>query len=265
MPIGNYTVAFLDILGFKEAIDHVPLKDLANRYEYVVVQIGDFLNRPFPNEPQDISFFPNHQPGQEWCKRHIFSDSIILFSLDGTSDSCLKLLLYAWKFTQILLGARVPIRGGITYGEMYVSEEQQVFLGKALTKAYLLEKDQYWIGTAIDDSVFTAFPALDKEMKNSLLQDIFLEYDVPMKDDATRKMRTLNWCYNLRVKEGIRSLFPLSKDQEIRAKQENTLKYAEMVFSGNRANSQNQDNLPFMLRIFDVAPGKPLTEHSDDL
>jgi hypothetical protein len=265
MPIGNYTVALLDILGFKESIYHVPLKDLANRYEYLVGQIGAWLNQPLPNEPQDISFFPKHQPGQEWCKRHIFSDSIILFSLDETSDSCLKLLLYAWRFTQILLGAGVPTRGAITYGEMYINEAQQVFLGKALTAAYLLEKNQKWIGGAIDDSVFKAFPALDREVKNSLLENIFFEYDIPMKDDTTRKMRTLNWRWNLIVKDGTRSLFPPSKDQEIIAKQENTLKYAKKVVSTNKVYVLNQEVLPYMLRLYYVGAGLPPYEHGDDL
>ncbi|MCJ7546552.1 MAG: hypothetical protein MUP30_06970 [Deltaproteobacteria bacterium] len=265
MPIGNYTVAFLDILGFKESIYHVPLQDLANRYEYIVGKIGNWLNRPLPGEPQDISFFPKHGPGQEWCKRHIFSDSIILFSLDETSDSCLKLLLYAWKFTQILLGAGVPTRGAITYGEMYINEAQQVFLGKALTEAYLLEQDQQWIGGGIDDSVFKAFPALDKEVKNSVLQDIFFEYDIPMKDGKTRKMRTLNWRWNLIVKDGTRSLFPRVKDPNTTAKQENTLNYAKAIVSTGRVYVLNQEVLPYMLRLYYVGAGLPPYGHGDDL
>ncbi|OGP55965.1 MAG: hypothetical protein A2Y65_05660 [Deltaproteobacteria bacterium RBG_13_52_11] len=265
MPIGNYTVAFLDILGFKEAIYHIPLGALSNRYEYIVVEIGELLNRPFRNVPKEISFFPKPQPRQEWCKRHIFSDSIILFSLDDTSDNCLKLLLYAWKFTQLLLGAGVPTRGGITFGEMYINKKKQVFLGKALTEAYVLEQNQQWIGTAIDDSVFRAFPVLDEAFKGPLLQDIFFEYDVPMKNCKTQRVRTLNWRWNLVIEAGTRSLFPLSKDRKIKKKQKNTLKYAKTFIDTGRTYPQDENRLPPLLRRLEVGSGKPPLKHGDDL
>jgi len=267
MPMGNYTVAFLDILGFKRSIDNVPLEDLAHRYEYLVGQIGNWLNEASVKgvDINWIPLFPDPLRINKLCTRYFFSDSIILFSEDNTSKSCLNLLTYAWKFHQVLLGAGVPIRGGITHGEMYINKEQQIFLGKALTDAYLLEKNQQWIGVAIDKSVFTAFPDLDNLLKaNDLLNSVFFEYDVPLKDGITQKMRTLNWRYNLKVEHGTRSLFPPTHDERVLEKQNNALKYDSAVVSAKKHCSQDRDQLPSMFRIYEVRNSKPL-ENGDDL
>jgi hypothetical protein len=37
---------------------------------------------------------------------------------------------------------QMPFRGGIAYDEMFVDEEKEIFLGRALTKAYELEGAQ---------------------------------------------------------------------------------------------------------------------------
>jgi len=40
------------------------------------------------------------------------------------------------------LSMQMPFRGGIAYDEMFVDEEKEIFLGRALTKAYELEGAQ---------------------------------------------------------------------------------------------------------------------------
>jgi hypothetical protein len=77
----------------------------------------------------------------------------------------------------------MPLRGAITYGEIYVNTEKNIFLGQALTRAYELEESQQWIGVMIDsnlkDKYSDLFNLINEE--ENLLKIIFLEYDVPFK------------------------------------------------------------------------------------
>ena len=40
------------------------------------------------------------------------------------------------------------IRGGISFGEAYINEEESVFVGKPIVEVYQLEKSQQWAGVA---------------------------------------------------------------------------------------------------------------------
>ncbi|MGQ0518579.1 hypothetical protein ACT453_55425, partial [Bacillus sp. D-CC] len=80
--------------------------------------------------------------------KNVFSDSIILVSEDDNRESVLKLLVYTWRLTQMFMGMGMPVRGGISFGEFYINENSNVFLGEALTNAYLLESKQQWAGVS---------------------------------------------------------------------------------------------------------------------
>jgi hypothetical protein len=264
---GNYTVALFDILGFKEMILNMPLEELARRYEYVIGKCADYFNYHLSDEFRKLSIFPNHPVGKPFCNKYIFSDSIILFSEDGSSESCLKLLIYAWRLSQQLLVSGFPSRGAVTHGEVYVNDAQKIFLGKALTDAYELERSQKWIGASIDFSVFKAFPDLSTLIKSEdyIFRDLFMEYDVPMKDEKILKMRTLNWRWNLIVQKGTRSLFPYSSDQRVIIKQKNSLEYTRQFVSTGRVYMKNQDKIPVELRSMWVGDKEPPFEHGDEL
>lgn len=254
---GNFTVGYLDLLGFKQKIDSQPISQLATQYETLVQKLGRLLNEVEYNGQR----FP-------LCKRFIFSDSIILIpekeqTVENWRD-CFCLLAYAWKFTQIALSIDFPIRGAIAYGEMYINEKDQIFLGKALTKAYELEQQQDWIGVTIDPSVFVAYPELDKA--HPLLNDILFEYLVPMKNDRSETHRTLNWRWNMVSQHGTRALFKESMDSSVQEKQNNTLAYAKKVIeSGRIYPSVDQSSIPELFRTFWVGNNEPPFEHGDDL
>lgn len=263
---GNYTIAFLDILGFKEMVQNISLTELSVKYESVVGRVSQSLNYP-DNRISDRSrsLFSNASPEEAFCDRYIFSDSIILFSQGHGMESCLKLLTYAWRLNQLMLVSGFPLRGAITYGEVYVNDELKIFLGNGLTSAYELEQRQQWIGVSIDESVFTAFPDLDKLLGNEELpfNGIFLPYNVPMKDGTSRRMRTLNWRCNLIVQKGTRSLFLPSNDGSVIQKQVNTLKYAEEFVA--RKQTYLHGHVPLEFQAFWAGDSQPPFEHGDEL
>lgn len=263
----NYrTVAFLDVLGFKQMINETPIEELANKYENLI-DTAEALNRPSLSDDQSLPrLFPNHKRNMPWCIKNIFSDSIILISYDNTQLSAMKLLVYAWRLTQVFIAFKMPLKGAITYGELYTNPQKNITLGKALTCAYELEMKQQWIGVIIDNNMKKYMTDLFYDIKNTpILDDIFWEYDVPFKDGSTKKFHTLNWRWNMIVKDGTRSLFSGSDDTGVSEKINNTLAYAKSIVDSKRVYVQNQDQLPVELRSFWVGDQQPPFKHGDDL
>lgn len=255
--IGNFTIGYLDLLGFKEMVDTQPLEKLSGSYESLIHKIGEHLNQIEYNGKRFAL-----------CKRFVFSDSIILLperhqGIEHWKD-CFGLLVYAWKFTQIALSVGFPIRGAIAHGEMYVNEKDNIFLGKALTKAYELEQQQEWVGVSIDQSVFDAHPDLNED--HPLYNCIFFDYPVPLKNAPPSLRKTLNWRWNLVVKKGTRSLFKESKSSSVQLKQYNTLEYAKKIIeSGNVYPIGDQSSIDQLFRTSWVGDTEPPFAHGDDL
>lgn len=286
--IPRRTVAFFDILGFRQTVLTTPLLELAAKYERRIAEAGA-MNYPESLVPGTPSLFPNHSPNAPLCQRFVFSDSIILVSVDETAVSALKLLIYAWRLSQSFIAFQMPLRGGIAFGELHSNPLQNICLGHALTTAYDLERSQAWIGAAIHSSVEKAFPELlppDNEY-HGLLDDIFLRYPVPMKPvpikgilsriwtalrhpvpvqcDTSMHLRTLNWRFNLVVEKGTSSLFVSDGPPDVIQKVANTLKYAETVVGSGRIYVADQSSLPVELRSMWTGDKEPPFPHGDDL
>ncbi|MBW2631020.1 MAG: hypothetical protein JRC90_04530 [Deltaproteobacteria bacterium] len=261
------TVAFLDILGFRAKLFNTPLLELAHGYEKRIRE-SHFMNRPFDPTGQTPTLFKDHPSNLPWCSQHVFSDSIILVSHDKDIMSCMKLLVYAWRLSQHFMAFGTPLRGGIAYGELYQNPNLNVFVGKALAKAYELEGCQNWIGVAIDASVVERFPevfgVIDKD-EYPVLNDLLFEYAVPFKGGMTKRLKTLNWRWNLVVEKGTRSLFSDSNDPKVVEKVNNTLKYVEAFVQKGRLYVKDQSKLPVELRSFYIGAKEPPFEHGDDL
>jgi len=201
----------------------------------------------------------------------------------------LKLLVYAWRLSQSFIAFQMPLRGGIAFGELYSNPLRNICLGHALTTAYDLEQSQAWVGAAIHSSVEEAFPKLlspDNEY-HGLLDDIFLQYSVPMKPvpmkrifsriwtalrhsvpvqcGTSMRLRTLNWRFNLVVEKGTRSLFVSDGPPDVMQKVANTLKYAETVVGSGRIYVADQSSLPVELRSMWIGGKEPPFPHGDDL
>jgi hypothetical protein len=261
------TVAFLDILGFRAKLFNTPLLELAHDYERRILE-SHFTNRPLDPTGQAPTLFKGHPSNLPWCSHHVFSDSIILVSHDKDIMSCLKLLVYAWRLSQHFMAFGTPLRGGIAYGELYQNPNLNVFVGKALANAYKLESCQNWIGVAIDTSVVERFPELFEVINKDeypVLNDLLFEYAVPLKGGTTKRLRTLNWRWNLVVEKGTRSLFSDSDDPRIVEKVSNTLQYARAVVQKGRLYVKDQSNLPVELRSCWIGAKEPPFEHGDDL
>ncbi|MDH2916961.1 MAG: hypothetical protein PXX77_08815 [Gallionella sp.] len=260
------TVAFLDILGFRQMVMNTPLSELVEKYERQIAN-AESMRHPLFEKSEVPMLFSEHPAHTPLCEQYIFSDSIILVSTDNQAISALKLLIHAWRLSQAFIAYKMPLRGGIAFGELYSNPLRHICVGKALTVAYELEKIQAWIGVSIDQSVEDAFPELflADVTKAGLMDDLFLRYKVPMKDGTSKVHRTLNWRFNLIVEKGTRSLFVNSDATDVRQKVANTLDYAETVVRSGRVYVADQSKLPVELRSMWIGGKEPPFKHGDDL
>lgn len=259
------TVAFLDILGFKDYLNNRTLQRLSEDYKRIINMVEAF-NRDFlPSNSNEPRLFPPIEHNAKWCIKRIFSDAIILVANDSSEESCLRLLVYVWRIMQASLSFQMPIRGGIAYDEMFVDEKKEIFIGKSLTKAYELEASQQWIGISIHEDVSENYKSFFADEPNNILKNIFLKYSVPFKGGARKKLHTINWRFNFVVQEGTRSLMPRSASHDVIEKVKNTLEYAKIVVDSEELYFNSEVSAPVELRLFSCGDREPPFPHGDDL
>src|SRR5438105_1843624 len=121
--MSDRAVAFLDILGFRKMVESQSAAELGLKFTAIVGRSLPAMNRKLHEFPSEPTFFPQHSLGDTRCVMHAFSDSIILMSHDESEYSSLGLLISAWRITQTLIGSKLPVRGAVAYGEMYVDAQ----------------------------------------------------------------------------------------------------------------------------------------------
>lgn len=263
------TVAFIDILGFKELVKTNSADELGTRFTKIVSGIISNMNGKLDDLPSDLTFLPNFHCGEPYCISFVFSDSIILISNDESEESCLALLLYSLRVSQLLIGNNFPIRGAITFGEMYVDRDNSLFLGKALTHAYELEQSQNWVGLVIDKSIPDKFPnVLTSDTPTpGLRPKLFPKYEVPMKNGPIKSLYTLNWRWNWMSPKGIKHFFKDPNDWLAKVKIDAALDYALEMRKRNLAGPINDKSIPLEVRPIYIQEvpsiGEPL-KHGDE-
>jgi hypothetical protein len=225
------------------------------------------MNQSASNMPGGLRFIPTESDGMDRCLKFTFSDSIILISHDETELGALKLLLYALRASQALIVHHFPVRGAISYGEMYVDQANSVFLGKALTSAYELEQRQNWIGVAIDETLPQAFPSLlVGEPGAEVRKSLFPRYEVPMKSGPIQVLHTLYWRWNMTIASGTKSLFGDGGDWAHKTKIKATLEYALEMRKSGRAYPNANAPVPAEVWPFFLSdtPEGPPQHHGDE-
>ena len=82
-----------------------------------------------------------------------FSDSIVLVTRDSTTDDLNRISKAAAILMQTGLQTGFALRGAIAKGKMVFDNENQLFFGKALVDAYLLEEELCYYGVVFHESM----------------------------------------------------------------------------------------------------------------
>ena len=179
-------VAVCDILGYSNLVREHSLQELR---EYHLGNILNVVKSSIPENEENIASHTQLELLTTGIVGHVtFSDTVIMYSLNDNRDGRKNVLDAVYRLLCIPMNTPYyRYRIGISYGEMYVDKDKNIYIGKALIEAHDLEILQEWSGAALTDSAANMFKNHFPE--NSMLVD----YDVPIKGNTTKKLTVVNW------------------------------------------------------------------------
>lgn len=133
----NNIVAFLDVLGFSNLVFSSNTKSIEEYFEYIQ---ADFKNQSVKHD----------------FKYLLISDSIVI-SCDNTELNFRSLVKILSRIQSKLLSKQILIRGGISYGDLYINKTKNIVVGPALINAYNLEKRAVYPRIIIDRKFINYF------------------------------------------------------------------------------------------------------------
>lgn len=202
----NRFVVFLDIMGFKERVARNSADDL---YKELTA-----FNRDIANIVSDVTGAGSSPtPKQEDVSKQLpvskseankevllsqFSDSIILFSGDNSSNSLETISKVA---SAIMLSAidrekPIPLKGALAEGYVTCDQVKQLFFGQALIDAFLLEENVQYYGIVVHHSAEASVKKLDSEL--------FRNNTIPLKSGLIEHFEVKWW--DSKVNEALEGL-----------------------------------------------------------
>lgn len=140
-------VAFFDILGFKDMVlkqGHADVLKKLEKLKSTTEQLeGNIWSKEITNLLK-ISF------SEDQTRSITFSDSLIIFSKDDTIEDCMKMMFQSYFVIQNALYNSIPIKGAISFGEVYVDFEKSLFFGQPIIDAFLLHEDLHMLDIVLD-------------------------------------------------------------------------------------------------------------------
>ncbi|HGJ66336.1 TPA: hypothetical protein ENS27_13310 [bacterium] len=247
----KHLVAICDILGFKNLIMNNSVEDVANN------SLG-YLKRSLYHSitQEDI---PDNLPTMTELKQNskvgfaIFSDTILLYTKKDTDDDCQFLLeTCGWLLFENVFNHSTRLRIGISYGETFINEEDNIYIGKSIVEAYQLEKSQEWAGGALTKNAEERIPEFvkteflyDKNTINGRIFNWYLTYyDVPLKGGFSERLLTIDWT------RGIHHYLPFEWSKNHKEPTEDEIfKKPDIVSKWRNTKKYHEDNCYYCSKI----------------
>lgn len=137
-------VLYLDIMGFKEHVSRTNITSLKN-------DLLTFKTKNVKLKPLLVT--ESERDKKDMMKMAQFSDSIVVVSNGNEKNDLNRITKAASILMQTALETGFALRGAIAAGNMVFDEANQLFFGKALVDAYLLEEDLAYYGVVFHESV----------------------------------------------------------------------------------------------------------------
>jgi hypothetical protein len=169
-------VLYLDIMGFKERVTKVEISKLEK-------QLKKFKTKNEQLKP--LLEKSNTDPKETLIDMAQFSDSIVLVTVGDTLDDLNRICKAAVILMQTGLETGFALRGAMAKGEMIFDKENQLFFGKALVDAYLLEEELCYYGIVFHESMEEKVIEIGKSpdfKKYIPIEDI----DIPLKKGKSK-------------------------------------------------------------------------------
>ena len=212
-------VVCLDIMGVKKLIKE------------------EYWLRVFEVYAQAINNFQRDAFDGHLIRRITFSDSFILYTTDGSALSYKAIDSFVRRFIVSLIGKKIPIRGAMSFGELYADDANGLYFGRALIEAYKTSECQDWIGYVLCETASVQLKKVGLPANECLN---YAEYPVPFKscenEKVVRHKRLLPSFIigespsaqgRKRCRTALLAMAKQHKDTEIEKKYENTLKFLD--------------------------------------
>ncbi len=213
-------VAVCDILGFSKTVFETPLELVVNGplnkfYNALLFAIEQKL--PSNGNLALANLQSQNRVGVQW-----FSDTVLIYSIDDSQKSLQELLqTISWLLFITVFNRHIRIRVGISYGDVYIDNENKIYVGPAIVEAYKMEQAQEWSGGALTKSAEQVIPPMIPPCSADEFKWPVIPYNVPIKEDAKRvnelndfanKTLAINWTLGIHPAND--NYFMWSKDKE---------------------------------------------------
>jgi hypothetical protein len=136
-----------------------------------------------------------------------FSDTLMLWaSALDTDDHDVNIAAFSHicntvaNLIALALVNGLPLRGGLAFGECYINPAKQFAVGEPIVDAYLLEKEQEWLGAAVSAEQLRE-PATSEQLEWSGLS--LVRYRVPTKITLSCELLAVDWTRIARMPEPV--------------------------------------------------------------
>ena len=161
----NRFVGFIDIMGFKDMVARSSHEEI-----YVMMKkINDF--QKFSTS---IKWNINEENPQ-LVKTTTYSDSIMVYSLDGSNESLNSFICTISALIHDLFAEGIPFKGSIAYGMMTIDMERSIFFGQPLIDSYLLQEEMKFYGIIVHGTA-------QRIIENSTGIPFYIPYLCPLKN-----------------------------------------------------------------------------------
>jgi hypothetical protein len=122
-----------------------------------------------------------------------FSDTILLFTKgDEEADLRAMLIVCLELFAQVLHGS-IPVRVGIARGLFVFNQDEDLFVGPPLVKAYEIGEAAQWIGAVLEGSVAERARDMKPELLSGDGLPLVVEWEVPVRSGGSTACPVLAW------------------------------------------------------------------------
>lgn len=160
-------VLFADIMGTKERVLRTRHAVLRNNLMSLIDKLEKWF-RPFTGKANTFNMT-------------IFSDSILIVDGDLSIGGFNRISKAAAGLMQVSLNSSFPINGAIAKGPFTYNEDKQLFFGRALVDAYLLQKQVGYYGIIAHHSMDTDIEKYSNG-NDEIKSNPYVLSDIPMKD-----------------------------------------------------------------------------------
>jgi hypothetical protein len=166
----NRFVAFIDIMGFKDMIARTSHDKIYEMMKNIELTKTSVTNYNWADKELNL------------VKTTAYSDSIMVYSKDDSSDATYSFLCSVCSLSMDLLKDSIPHKGAIAFGKMTSDWESSIFFGQPLLDAYLLQEELYFYGIIIHGSA-------EEKIEFHKMKTIFLKnYLCPLKNSSSNHL-----------------------------------------------------------------------------